>query len=178
MKTKWYRFNAYTWTFLVLMLVIMVTIFIFSHQEGEVSYEVSDQVAGALGIPPTVDGEGEPVKPSDVSLLFHLNMRNLAHVFVYTTLGGVATAFYISLFWCRRGRDYVIAGASAFFTGVAYAASDELHQYFVPGRNGRLPDIALDSLGVAVGILAVASVWYLVVHLRACKQKSTEESNT
>ena len=40
----------------------------------------------------------------------------------------------------------------AFALGVAYAASDELHQHFVRGRNGSPLDVLLDSCGVALGI--------------------------
>ncbi len=42
-------------------------------------------------------------------------------------------------------------GAS-FLLGVAYAASDEVHQHFVPGRHGSTMDVAIDAVGVAIGI--------------------------
>jgi VanZ family protein len=41
----------------------------------------------------------------------------------------------------------------AFFVGVAYAVSDEIHQLFVPGRQGSPLDIAIDAVGVAVGVV-------------------------
>jgi VanZ family protein len=37
--------------------------------------------------------------------------------------------------------------------GVAYAISDETHQHFVPGRLGSPLDVAIDAVGVAVGVL-------------------------
>jgi VanZ family protein len=37
--------------------------------------------------------------------------------------------------------------------GVAYAASDELHQHFVEGRVGAPLDVLIDSVGVAIGVL-------------------------
>jgi VanZ family protein len=37
--------------------------------------------------------------------------------------------------------------------GIAYAASDEVHQSYVPGRLGSVWDFLLDSAGVALGIL-------------------------
>lgn len=40
---------------------------------------------------------------------------------------------------------------------VLYAASDEFHQTFVPGRKGRLSDVVIDSLGV--GIVIVLDWW-------------------
>ena len=36
--------------------------------------------------------------------------------------------------------------------GVAYAASDELHQHFVAGRVGSPVDVLIDSAGVAIGV--------------------------
>jgi VanZ family protein len=41
----------------------------------------------------------------------------------------------------------------AFAVGVAYAVSDEIHQTFVAGRQGSPLDVALDAVGVALGIV-------------------------
>ena len=41
---------------------------------------------------------------------------------------------------------------TAVAAGVAYAASDELHQHFVPGRVGSPLDVAIDAVGVALGV--------------------------
>ena len=41
--------------------------------------------------------------------------------------------------------------------GVPYAALDEIHQYFVPGRNCSSIDFAFDTLGLVV--FAAVSVW-------------------
>jgi VanZ family protein len=38
--------------------------------------------------------------------------------------------------------------------GVLYAISDEVHQSFVAGRQGSVVDVAIDAVGVAVGVLA------------------------
>jgi VanZ family protein len=43
----------------------------------------------------------------------------------------------------------------ALLVSALYAASDEVHQYFVPGREARLGDVMLDSAGAATGLLAV-----------------------
>ncbi len=44
--------------------------------------------------------------------------------------------------------------APAFVAGVAYAASDEWHQSFVRGREGKPVDVAIDAVGVLLGVLA------------------------
>ena len=52
--------------------------------------------------------------------------------------------------WLEDGRWAIPALA----LGVAYAASDELHQHFVPGRTGAPLDVAIDAVGVALGVAA------------------------
>ncbi|MDY6314114.1 MAG: VanZ family protein, partial [Clostridia bacterium] len=40
-----------------------------------------------------------------------------------------------------------------------YAASDEFHQLFVPGRSGEFRDVCLDSAGALTGILIFILIW-------------------
>ncbi len=42
----------------------------------------------------------------------------------------------------------------AFALGVLYAVTDELHQAFVRGRHASPVDVAIDSIGLALGLLA------------------------
>jgi VanZ family protein len=44
----------------------------------------------------------------------------------------------------------------AFLATVAYAATDELHQHFVPGRHASAVDVAIDAVGAAIGLVAWA----------------------
>ncbi len=44
--------------------------------------------------------------------------------------------------------------APALALGVVYAASDELHQSFVRGRHASPVDVAIDSVGLLLGVLA------------------------
>jgi len=39
----------------------------------------------------------------------------------------------------------------AWVTAVLYAATDEFHQLFVPGRASRVTDVMIDSVGAAIG---------------------------
>ena len=65
---------------------------------------------------------------------------------------------------CAHTLEYAIFGAllmralrvpiPAFAAGVAYAISDEWHQTFVSGRHGAVVDVAIDSFGVVLGVLA------------------------
>lgn len=49
-----------------------------------------------------------------------------------------------------------------FFFGTFYGASDEIHQYFVPGRHCDFMDFIADTLGILIGI----GVWHLFTKLR------------
>ena len=43
----------------------------------------------------------------------------------------------------------------------AYAATDEFHQLFVPGRSGQLKDVLIDTAGGAIGLALLALMLYL-----------------
>ena len=70
-----------------------------------------------------------------------LVLRKLAHAAEYALLGAL-------LF---RALDREVP---ALALGVAYAASDELHQHFVRGRTGAPLDVLIDAVGVAIGVMA------------------------
>jgi VanZ family protein len=67
-------------------------------------------------------------------------LRKLAHTTEYAVLGALLVRA-------------VQRPGPAFALGVLYAASDEIHQSFVRGRHGSPIDVAIDSVGLAVGIL-------------------------
>ena len=69
-----------------------------------------------------------------------LVLRKLAHFGEYAVLGLLLVRAF--------GREPLAAAA-----GVAYAATDELHQHFVRGRHAAFRDVAIDSAGVLVGLL-------------------------
>ncbi len=67
-------------------------------------------------------------------------LRKGAHITEYAVLGGL---LYRALY-----RE-----ALALAAGIAYAATDELHQHFIRGRHASPVDVAIDAVGVAVGML-------------------------
>lgn len=59
----------------------------------------------------------------------------------------------LCLLWWRALRTVMSPGravAAAFTISVLYAASDEFHQSFVPGRNGSPVDVLIDTAGAAL----------------------------
>jgi VanZ family protein len=88
--------------------------------------------------------------------IIHLIIRKLGHwgeYFVFALL--VLRALR------RQWRGYAKLYHNAWTIGIVflYAASDELHQVFVPHRTASFADVLLDTLG---GICAV--IWIILVH--------------
>lgn len=81
--------------------------------------------------------------------------RKGAHVFEYFILTGLL--YEVVRCWIldvRRGMNVALAGILA----LTYAFSDELHQLFVPGREGKLSDIGIDLIGIVLAVIAVSYI--------------------
>jgi VanZ family protein len=72
-----------------------------------------------------------------------LVLRKLAHAAEFGLLGA------LTLRWLGRIPVAVLAAS-------AYAATDELHQAFVPGRAGTPVDWLIDTAGVVIGVALYA----------------------
>ena len=62
-------------------------------------------------------------------------------------------------------------GATAAGATAVYAATDEIHQLFVPGRAGRFSDVCIDSAGALAGGIVFALFVKLVQHVHERKWK-------
>lgn len=81
-----------------------------------------------------------------VSQLNHF-VRKFAHFFAYMILGIlIATAFE------KNGIKGYKAFAFSLTICFIYAASDEIHQLFVPGKRCQFKDVMIDSAGAFAGI--------------------------
>ena len=67
-------------------------------------------------------------------------LRKGAHIAEYAILG--------ALLYRALGREALALGV-----GIAYAATDEFHQRFVHGRHSSPVDVAIDAVGLALGML-------------------------
>ncbi len=54
-----------------------------------------------------------------------------------------------------RPRAYVTLAAGL---SLLYAFSDETHQLFVPGREGKLTDVGIDAIGIAIGLIVIGFI--------------------
>ena len=113
-------------------------------QSAQMSYEIDRWICGILR-------DRYETQAAAVNLDFWV--RKTAHGIEYCALG-ILLFLAAGLLIKNQKKRW----AAAFLTGVAFAALDEVHQYFVPGRSCELRDMLIDTAGVAAGILLVAAV--------------------
>ncbi len=83
----------------------------------------------------------------------HYYVRKLAHVTEYFILA-VTVAFPLYVYGVRGIWLVLLAGTIC----VGYAGFDEYHQSFVAGRGPSAKDVAIDSVGVFIGIILVRMI--------------------
>jgi VanZ family protein len=97
-----------------------------------------------------------------------LTWDKLLHTMEYGLLGFLLMVGVRPL--CRRAGAAVAIAAAL---GFAWGVSDELHQSFVPGRNGNDPgDMTADLLGSTLGALGYLAATGLLQHIRRMKEPS------
>jgi VanZ family protein len=92
------------------------------------------------------------VHPHDLARV-HAVIRKLAHYTEYLVLGSL-TLRALLLQGTARSRATVVAAV----LGALFAASDEIHQAFVPTRTAAAGDVLIDVAGVMSGV----GLWRLV----------------
>lgn len=140
--------------FSVLTIVWMVVIFCFSSDNAEQSSSKSLGIGQTIArvLVPDFD-EWTTEKQEEWVEGIEYPIRKTGHAAEYAVLGFLCMGTARS--WLqtgRRERNNKIVVFLAWFAATLYAASDEIHQLFVPGRSGQLSDVILDSIGALVGI--------------------------
>lgn len=141
----------------ILIVIWMIIIFNFSNQGGTKSSGTSSKVTKIIINVITKDKE-EPNKQT----MEHIEkvVRKCAHYTIYTIGGFLIMNYTYSL---EKTKKQMKLGSLLF--GVFYATTDELHQYFVPGRSAQITDVGLDTLGVLTGIYIFLGVIALIEKL-------------
>ena len=132
-------------------LFVAAAIFYFSAQPADVSTEMSDgvttlllQMAEAMGLL-----ELSPEIVGKLCEQLSMPVRKCAHITEYMILHGT---ILLGLYhWSKNLKaDRGLWLRQAFVMTALYAATDEIHQLFVPGRAGRVTDVLIDCIGVAI----------------------------
>ena len=90
--------------------------------------------------------------PPRTLLDINLFIRKLAHVFEYAIL---AALLYRLVRPPAQNGWHPRSAFTSILAGAVYAASDELHQLFVPGRLASVRDWAIDMVGIVLGTSAL-----------------------
>ena len=145
----------------ILCIIWMLVIFWFSAQVADDSQEMSDFFVHLLDAVFSLDIMRNEIIRDMTSFL----VRKAAHMSEYAVL---AILFGLTIREYKKEPWLLPALAAT----AAYAATDEFHQLFVPGRSGQLKDVLIDTAGVALGLVLLALILYLK---RRRKMKETEK---
>ncbi len=149
---------------LLLAAAVLLMIFVFSAQEGEETYAVSQ------GLLRTFVGKIVSLLPSLSPYGIEDDIRKYAHIVEYLLLSAVF--FLLSAVLFRKKRPLFHLAVSVLLCAAA-AGLDEWHQTFVPGRNGSLHDVYIDALGFLPGAL----ICFLICLLTRNRKQKREVMN-
>ena len=150
----------------LLALCWMFLIGSFSAQSGRESGSLSRAVADkVISVQEYITGETYSRQEREARIeALQFPVRKLAHMSEYGVLA-ILIAFHFGTYLFAAGRP----GRRLFlawFAAAVYAAADEIHQLFVPGRSGQFTDVCIDAAGALLGVLVF---WGIVVLLERKK---------
>ena len=138
---------------LVVILCIAWAGFIFS-MSAEVSNDSAQRSDGITEVVVSLlfrDFEDmTEAEQTELMLTVEHIVRKIAHFGIFAVLGVLVSIASYGFFAYRRTHFL-----RTFIIGVLYAASDEIHQYFVPGRGPKVTDVMIDGAGVFCGAIFV-----------------------
>lgn len=132
----------------LLIAADMAVIFSFSSQRAEASQETSSGVIVSIVrlFHSDFDSWNAEKQERTVEKYQHA-VRKAAHMTEFASLGALFAAFFYTFGFKAKNALF------AFLSSAAYAAGDEVHQLFVPGRSGQLTDVLIDGTGALLGVL-------------------------
>ena len=148
----------------VAVLLWMALIFYLSSQPADQSNQLS------TGITQAIAEAIEKVIPGTKIIIGELNhiVRKNAHFIAYMVLG-ILTVNALRNSGTKIKKSFLLAMVIC----VLYAASDEIHQLFVPGRGCQFTDVLIDSAGALVG----SGIIYAAGAIRRKRQESGREKS-
>ncbi len=139
--------------FLVLTLAVMVCIFLFSCENSDQSSETSGEFVKVIINVSYEDFDRMPeYQQTEIQNNISHIIRKTAHFSIYTVLG------FCSSFAIGKRKLISPKSAGVIIFCFLYACSDELHQYFVPGRACMFTDVLIDTCGSITGLLISALI--------------------
>ena len=150
----------------------MALIFLLSSQNAAVSSGTSGNVIRLIAgiFRPGFDNLPAAEQTEIVASLQFL-VRKSAHFSIYMILGVLSFLAVISY----EKLLFVLRLATSCAVCLLYAASDEIHQLFVPGRSGELRDVMIDFSGAVLGIALSMLVFLLICRIKKKRTEKNEE---
>ena len=142
--------------FIIFAICWMMVIFHFSSKNADESTKDSNAAGMLVGRIVYSDFNVWPEEEQQVfAERWDYPIRKTAHMTEYAILGFLFVGSVRS-----EKQRYKFSIFTAYAIAVLYAVSDEIHQFFVPGRACMLKDIGFDALGAAVGV-AIGSALFI-----------------
>lgn len=85
------------------------------------------------------------------SIAIEIFLRKSAHIFEYLILA-ILLGRIFNFYWKTQSLKI---GIATFLISIFYSISDEVHQFFVDDRSGRVFDVMIDGIGILLGILVL-----------------------
>lgn len=150
--------------FFILTIAVMIGIFMFSCENSDDSSETSGNIVEIV-IDVCYDNfdEAPPAEQQDIYDEISHIIRKTAHFTAFAALG-----FCTSMFLGRRKLINKKSLGALVFCFI-YACSDELHQYFVPGRACMFTDVLIDTSGSLTGML-ISLIILMLIHRHSDKK--------
>ena len=156
--------------FAILTIATCIIIFIFSNQNGEKSGLTSRGFVRKIVEITGITNNLNETEKEELIEKCQFVVRKLAHFSIYTVVG-VLMMSLMSTYKLKQNKRIWIS----LIVGVLYASSDEIHQYFVPGRSARVFDVMIDSAGVCLGICIVIFVLWIARKVMERKRGENRE---
>lgn len=151
--------KKYRIMFLIILIIMFVIIFLFSGQKGEDSSQLSEGMA--IKIVNIIFSDYDRCQQIEIANDLYFWIRKAAHFLLYFIVGADSLLFlstYDIKIRLKIGFSILLV--------VLYSASDEIHQLFVPGRDGNIIDVFIDLCGALIGIALVFGIFKLCLKIK------------
>ncbi len=145
---------------LIAVIAVLLLIFFFSSQTASESSQVSGFFANAIRKILFPDWKSKTAAEQErlLSVISSIT-RKAAHFLEFFLLGITLSLHFNAI---NRKKTIKLRYLFSFLLGVVFAAADEFHQFFVPGRANELFDVFVDSSGVFFGVLFVFLIIFFI----------------
>lgn len=138
----------------IIVVIWMICVFQFSNESSDQTKNTSGNFTKNIVNFISQFTELSETEKEELTQKFNPYIRKFAHYSLYT-IGGILIIINLKQYKNLKNKKQIII---SLIIGVIYSISDEIHQYFIPGRACKLKDIYIDSLGILTGIVLVLLV--------------------